>query len=389
MRRGGLLALTVVLGACLPGTAVAADSLQVVGPPTVDRAGSLFPDDWAVTDTGAVFDQPGYRGDYTWSIPASIPPSGANATLTLKATDKSGGRFYPAMGLHTNLFVEGGPLQLDAAADKNAGVPTHTVTRTFKLTPGSYCDTCPITVMIGLQSGPRITWTYKVVPRPKGKPCKPGSVTRIAQFNGPLLCHTDEPAPGETGRVSSPVIEPKARTLSVDVTSSAGSLSGTTLVGEAEARKRSADKIGTAVAACYLIGSDAFDYTPRQLDVALGSLFERGQYDPGKGAAARLRNCIALARKLVELFGDAASARAAASGCRVRRIALAGRKLAKGQRPSSSGVRYGCKRVRGGVKITVKRRQGLRAAIGRRLDLGIVRDPDAPAGEASLSFRFR
>jgi hypothetical protein len=73
----------------------------------------------------------------------------------------------------------------------------------------------------------------------------------------------------------------------------------------------------------------------------------------------------------------------------VRRIAFAGRKLAKSQRPPSSSVRYGCKRVRGGMKVTVKRSQALRSAIGKKLDLGVVRAPSAPASGATLSFRFR
>jgi hypothetical protein len=391
MRRGGLLALMAALGACLPGTALAAgDSLQLVGQPQIDRKGILLPASWiSITGSAAVWDTPGWRGDYRWSIPDAIPPGGADATLSVKATDKVGGRFYPVIGVSGNVFIEGGDGIVTAGADLNAGKPTAEGNGTFKLVPGSYCDTCPITVTVGIQDGPRITFNYKVVPKPRGKPCKAGAITRIAQFNGPLLCYTDEPAPGKTGRVTSSVLEPKAKALTADVTSSAGSLGGTTIVGEAEAIRRRADRIGTVVAACYLIGPDVFDYPPDHITEAVHKLIDRGEFNRSGTPSGRLRNCIALAKILVEPEGPEGPAGAAAAGCRVRRIALAGPKLAKSQRPSSGSVRYRCARVRGGLKLTVKRSQGLRSAIGKKLDLGVVRSPTAPASGSTLSFRFR
>jgi hypothetical protein len=52
-------------------------------------------------------------------------------------------------------------------------------------------------------------------------------------------------------------------------------------------------------------------------------------------------------------------------------------------------VRYACTGARSGTKLTVKRRQGLRAAVGKKLELGVVRSPSAAASGATLSFRFR
>jgi hypothetical protein len=69
---------------------------------------------------------------------------------------------------------------------------------------------------------------------------------------------------------------------------------------------------------------------------------------------------------------------------------LIGVKLAKSQRPSRSSVRYSCTGSSGGgIKITAKRSQGLRGAVGTKLDLGLVRASNAPASGGTLSFRFR
>jgi hypothetical protein len=403
MSRGGVLALVVGLAAFPPSSAAAAgDSLQLVGTPQVDRAGSLFPERWVVTASSASLDDPGYRADFSWSIPAAIPPSGADVVLTVKATDKSGGGLTTGMGLHGNVPFEGGDGTVYASANKNAGRPTATGTKTFRLIPGSYCDTCPITVMIGLQSGPRITFTYKVVPKPAGRPCRGGAVARLAQLEHPLICFMGEPAPGKTGKVSSPVLGGKVKGVTVNVTSSAGGLGGTAIVGAGESRKATADRIGEAVAACYLLGADVFDYPTKRIDEVLRELlkddgFRRSvfRYDE---PAHRLRICIALARALIESEPPGESASAAGLGCASKRIAFAaklrrgrvvGLKLAKSQRPSASSVRYACTGTGSGAKLTVKRRQGLRAAVGKKLQLGLVRSPAAPASGATLSFRFR
>jgi hypothetical protein len=402
MRRGGVLALVLGLAALLPSSAMAAgDSLQLVGAPQVDRTGSLFPERWVVTPTSASLDDPSYLAEFSWSVPAAIPPSGANATLTVRATDKSGGRLTTGMGLHGNVPFEGGDGTVYASADKNAGRPTATATKTFKLVPGSYCDTCPVTVMLGFQSGPRITFSYKVVPKPQGKPCRGGTVASVAQLDKPVLCHTAEPAPGKATKVSSPTLAAKDKQLKVDVTSSAGALSGTTLVGVGEARKASADRIGEAVAACYLLGADIFDYPAETIDEVLRKLLEDDKFRRSllryDEPAHRLKVCIALARALIGSESAGEQASAAGLGCRSNRIAFAaklrrgklvGLKVARSQRPSKSSVRYSCTGS-GTLKLTVKRPQGLRAAVGKTLGLGIVRSASAPASRGTLSFRFR
>jgi hypothetical protein len=407
------LALALAAGLLLAGAVVAADrdgralarasagdSLQLVGTPQIDRTGILLPDKWtSITGSGATWNTDGWLGEYSWNIPSSIPPGGAPASVTVTATDKTGGRFNGVIGAGGNLFIEGGPAVAEALADKVAGPATKSATKSFKLVPGSYCDGCAISVTVGIQDGPRITFNYKVVP--KSKPCPDRKRITLAQARGPLVCNTDEPDPGEAIKLSSPTLDPKDKQVKVDVGSSAGNLNGTTIVGEAERKQARAEKIGEAVAACYFIGTAAFDYPRETITEALLDMVNSGQIslEFRDTPTGRLKICIALARKLVEPAGNTAVAHAAARGCNARRIAITplvrkgrivGLKPAKSQRPSRSSVRYSCTGGPGGsAKLTVRRSQGLRAAVGKRLDLGVVRAPGASARETTLSFAFR
>jgi len=397
------LAVAVTAGLIVAGTvarASAGDALQLVGTPEIDRTGILLATKWtSITGSAATWDTDGWRGDFSWSIPSSIPPGGANASLSVTATDKTGGRFNAVIGASGNLFIENGPAAVEALADKIAGPATKSASKSFRLVPGSYCDGCAVSVTVGIQDGPRITFNYKVVP--KQKPCPPKKAVTLAQAKGPLICNTDEPGPGKSTTLSSPALNSKDKDLKVNVRSSAGNLNGTTIVGEAELKKARAEKIGTTVAACYLLGGAAFDYPNEEIKQALLDLVISGEISKSyvDSPSGRLKICIALARKLVGSRDDTASARAAARGCHTKRIAFAprvrrgkvvGLKLAKSQRPSGSSVRYSCVAGRGGsVTLTARRRQGLRNAVGKRLDLGVVRAPDAPPREATLTFGFR
>ncbi len=380
--------------------ASAGDALQLVGRPQIDRTGILLPDKWtSITESSATWNPDGWRGDFSWSIPSSIPPGGAAGSLSVTATDKTGGRYNAVIGVGGNLFIEDGPAVIEALADKVAGPPTKQASTSFKLVPGSYCDGCPVSLTVGIQDGPRITFNYKVVP--KAKPCPGRQRITLAQANGPLVCNTDEPGPGKSIKVSSPALGRGDKQATVDVNSSAGSLNGTTIVGEAELRRARAEKVGEAVAACYLIGTSAFDYPTEVVKEALLELVNSGviPLEYVDSPRNRLKLCIALARKLVQPEGAPSSARAARGGCNTRRIAIAprvrkgrivGLKLAKSQRPGSSGVRYSCTgRPGGAAKLTVRGPQGLRKAVGTRLDLGVVRAPGAPRRGATLTFRFR
>jgi hypothetical protein len=381
-----------------PARAAAGDALQLTGT-VIDRRGLVLPEKWTtINESFAVWDTDGWKGEYAYQIPSSIPPGGAQASLAVRATDKTGGRFAPKLDLTGNIAVVGGPAEATALADKNAGKETDSGTASFTLVPGSYCDTCAVSVTVNIQDGPHITFQYKVVP--KAKPCPGGGKAAFAAATGPLICNEDEPGPGQSIIVSSSKIGPKDNKVIVTAGSSAGNLNGTTIVGEGEVKQSKAEKIGEAVAACYLIGVEAFDYPASRIRQALQLLkgdadIDLEQFDR---PAQRLKICIALAKELAGPAPALASAKAA-RGCSTRRIAIVplirrgkivGLKPAKRQRPSRSSVRYGCTGGPGGTAtLTVRRRGGLRKAIGKRLDLGVVRAPDAPARQATLTFGFR
>jgi hypothetical protein len=365
---------------------------------TIDKRGMVRPDKWnPVTESNAIWDTEGFRGEYSWSIPSSIPPAGAVATLTVIATDKTGGRYNGKLDLTGNIRVEGGPAEAQALADKNGGQGTKRGDASFKLVPGSYCDTCAIAVTVNVQDGPKVTFHYKVVPKPN--PC--ATVSRLAHTAAADCAPktATEPAPGGSSRVSSPTIAPGASKLGVTVTSSSGELTGTTIVGEGERSRSTAT--GEAVAACWLIGPEALDISDPDLKAEvlkeIKPLFELNAGDPERV----LRLCIALVAKI----GTGAEPRpvrahAAASSCRAQRLGIAMR-LRRGRirsarpivsrRIPSKAVRYKCAvGANGAVRITAdgRRRGGLRKKVGRKLELGVVRARNAPAARGTLTFGF-
>ena len=258
--------------------------------------------------------------------------------------------------------------------------------------PGSYCDTCPITVTVGVQDGPRITFRYKVVPKPN--PC--ANVSSRARAAAPD-CTTKtlaEPAPGSTAKLSSPIGRGGSK-LGVTVRSSGGSLPKTTIVGEAE--RTGASATGEAVAACWLIGPDALEVPPTSKLKAILATEKFRQQFTGSSADNQLRQCIALVKLIAQ--GRLDRGRSAASTCQARRVAMAlklrrgrivGVRPAKSQRVPSSAVGYKCAvGTDGAVRVTVDgpRRGGLRKKLGPKLNLGVARAADAP-GRGTLTFGF-
>ena len=125
----------------------------------------VLADKWTtITESNAIWDPDGWRGDYSWTIPRSIPPAGAPATLNVTATDKSGGRANLGLKVTTNLNIDGGPAQAIAQADKNGGMPTASASKTFTLVPGCYAAGAAISATVDVGDGPKITFNYKTVP---------------------------------------------------------------------------------------------------------------------------------------------------------------------------------------------------------------------------------
>jgi hypothetical protein len=360
---------------------------------TIDKTG--IPAGWTVSASSATWDTEGWHGDYSWSIPANIPPAGADASLSVTSTDKNGGRINGWLHLECNIPVEGGPADVAALADKNGGEPTKTATKGFKLVPGSYCDACPITATVAIQDGPRITFSYKVVPKPA--PC--AGVSRLARA-ADKDCATKtvtEPRPGGTATISSPTLAPGASKLGITVSSSSGNLKGTTIVGEGESGHN--DRTGEAVAACWLIGPDALNYgNPKVRESFLRTFKETFEHASPRNA---LLLCVLLVQELAErLDHQQPDARSAARSCQAQRLGIAMR-IRRGrivsarpltsQRVPRTGVRYKCVAgADGRIKLSVdgRRRGGLRKKLGRKLNLGIARAPHASPARGKLTFGF-
>ena len=104
--------------------------------------------------------------------------------------------------------------------------------------------------------------------------------------------------------------------------------------------------------------------------------------------------CIYMVKHYGQTATEPASASSAGAGCRSRRIVLVVRRTFTGRITSvkvgrsRAKVRYGCTSGGGTAKITAKAPGGLRPAVGSRLDIGLVRQPNAPRRSAQLTFGF-
>jgi hypothetical protein len=202
-----------------------------------------------------------------------------------------------------------------------------------------------------------------------------------------------EPGPGGSVATSSPKLGSGATTETVSVSSYSGDLNDSTIVAEGERKRAKRKKFVEDVTACILIGPDAIELNPDALEpwLANGEIQQAFQ-------KASLEDTLALCMFVVKRYGKTAteppSASSARVGCRSRRIVFDVRRNPKGRITSvkvgrsRAKVRYGCTSAGGAAKITAKARGGLRRAVGSRLDIGLVRHPNAPRRSAQVTFRF-
>jgi hypothetical protein len=192
-------------------------------------------------------------------------------------------------------------------------------------------------------------------------------------------------APGESGKVAAPIARDAAKTT-VTVGGSAG-LRRTTIVGEGGTRER----LGEAVATCWLLGPEAIATpTNRRLRRLLNDdLLTESWQDVERNPRKAMAFCLAL----VQVLGDLVVPESAAAGCKARPLAVTERggvlRVAKGA-PPKSAVRYRCRMSAGRATVTVdgRRAGGLRAQLGPKLDMGVVRAPDAGTANAKVTFGF-
>jgi hypothetical protein len=201
-----------------------------------------------------------------------------------------------------------------------------------------------------------------------------------------------EPAPGGSVATASPKLASDTKTEIVSVSSSSGDLTGATIVAEGERKRARKKKFVEDVTACVLLGPDAIELPNDRFQAWL----DNGGVEELQKAS--LEDALAICVWLVKRYGDTASepasARSAGAGCRTRRIVLDMRRTPKGRIKSvkvgrsPAEVRYRCTSSGGAVQITAKASGGLRRAVGSRLDIGLVRQPNAPRRSAQLTFGF-
>lgn len=169
MRRT-LLTVLALLVLAPPASAQIARTL-VLDRVEVDKSTiGIFPLAWSVSQTSATWDPPAEgcggcgKGEYTWSLPKTLASSGATATIQVSATDDSGGRHNAGIVVSPGggIAIEDGPAEVWASADKNAGTPVDTQSKTFTLKPGAVAEGQEVVVAVGLAwEGPRILHYYK------------------------------------------------------------------------------------------------------------------------------------------------------------------------------------------------------------------------------------
>jgi hypothetical protein len=183
MRAHRVVALVIagILPACLVATPAAlgdrspaqvSETLELVSV-EIDRTGMLFPELWEITENSARLDTPLYTHEHSWTVPRTIPPTGATATVTTTATDKTGGSISAVTTLfgYVNFDGDQTAIQVVAYADAAAGQPTVSMTRTARLTPRGGG---PVFVTARVQDGPDVKFNYRVVPA-RTRPDEPGA----------------------------------------------------------------------------------------------------------------------------------------------------------------------------------------------------------------------
>jgi hypothetical protein len=363
-----VLVASVTLGATIDAGARAKPALdQALEPRILENGEDNFGNGtWAVSSIGAEFDKPdpgGWAAQYTWSIPETIPPGGVHAKLTVEVVGREAGRTAVAqLKSFDGIAISGDePHEVTATAGPRGEASAEA---SFQLIPKGNAGIVDVVI----PDGPVISFYYAA-----------GDTQTLPT-----------PAPGETATASGR-LEKGSSDATVTVQSSDESLAKMAVVGEGS----TAERRGQRTAACWLLGPDAV--------VPNGHSLKNVLKDPRavkiwKDAEQNPLKYLALCKVLVrQLFADAGEIEARnpsrASGC-ARQIVISGKKTLKPAKPKDlpkTAVKYRCADTgHGGAEITAKssNKKGLRGELGKTLDLGVVRSPDAPASDATLTFGF-
>jgi hypothetical protein len=108
-----------------------------------------------------------WEAEYQWNVPDKVPPTGAKVSLKLVATERIGGpgnRVCPGMGMTSGFRVKETPMPPTTvgfcaeAGGTKSGSTSLTLLPSTAAGPGE-----TYYLVVGLQDGPRYTYTYKSV----------------------------------------------------------------------------------------------------------------------------------------------------------------------------------------------------------------------------------
>ncbi|MGE3795514.1 MAG: calcium-binding protein [Dehalococcoidia bacterium] len=123
----------------------------------VDVTGIVEPASWTAGQGTARF-APSYgSADFSFPVPAVIPPQGAPVTLSVTATaDRI---FGPALGIHGDATFAGPSTQATAVVPAGGG--TASASATVTIVPLASAPGTKVLIYIGLQSGPRVNYRFR------------------------------------------------------------------------------------------------------------------------------------------------------------------------------------------------------------------------------------
>lgn len=342
-----------------------------------------------------------YQANWEWSIPATMTAGAtAHTKVSVQSFNNGGASAAIAMKPAGEFGTNAGASQQIIASVPPGAPGTATAQESYTFTPTrdfSGGEKLYIRVEIGCAN---LVYEYTGSAPPAPPPAAPIAPPPPSACAAQADCTTKEiaaPGPGGTATVTAP--SPFATGASKVGVTVRGDLGGTTVVGEGEKTKSKA--FGEAVAACWLVGPEALVIPQGSaMRAILGKdafkdLWKQAENNP----RLLLRLCIYLVARIADQAVGSPSARAAQGGCTAQRLAIRGRirkrKVVSLKRvktkPPRTAVRYTCAAApSGAIKLTVdgRRAGGLRKKLGRRLNLGVVRNPNTPAGPSRLTFGF-
>ena len=399
-RAARLAVLVVSFAALVCDPALAADSLKQSGV-VIDKRPVVDAAHWSISESSATWDTPGYTGKYTWSIPSSIPAAGANASLTVTSTDKSGGRYNGVISATADMTIEG-TAQAQALADKNGGQATASDTATFKLVPGSYSDTATPSVTVFVQDGPHVTFQYKVDAPPcsvaarfsaegaaDDPNCKLGKLPIGKQVG------VDTPEPGKAKNVSPTAIPPETYNLILEILAEQEA----ERLAAALAAKFGATEAKDLIAGCFVVVQGGFaEDDPPTFDW-FGNIINRNVKISSEGKTAIFNACARLLLSPSPPAPPADRARVAATGCHVITVPVfeKGTKVTKRRRKQARAaileqVKPSCDDKQKGFTASLKARgkgATLNRVTGKNIGAPLTRLSNTPANGRRTSVRWK